>query len=716
LATFYSGRKIMKYLLTHLSSASDILAIPTMRRVCRLCLLAAFLPAASPPSRAQETVLPVIEVRGGAKSALTLEPDAERAALNATPGGVNLIEPQKIVGSKYTLRDILDHQPGVVLLDFFGGADHPILSVRGSGIQSHPQTRGVMLLDNGLPLNDADGAFHIGMIEARDARAILARRGTNAAHPAADALGGELEFRSLTGLDETGGIDVQYGSFGTMLTRAAVGGQFGGASDAHLSVSDSRSDGYRDHADQRRSALRANFGTFIGDDFENRTWLSYTDQKFDIPGPLTRALALHDPTTNINATLPMVRTTDPHRNTRQWRLANRSAFRTGEMGHDLGFYYQDTDDTFTSPTTVKASDTRTLGLQYTLNGKTGALDHAFSVFWARTSADIRYRFNPKNPAAPIRTLQPSQYDAEAKTLNLQWSGDLALSETLHLTGQLRWVESQRDLRQRTDASTQDKRWRWTAPKIGVRWTPVRDATFFANVGAAREAPTFDQMVRFKSPPPPPASMSMVPLQPQRVRTFEIGGRGKFADVLEWDIALYHARLKKELVEYSPDGINVYAFNYHGTTRHQGIELGLRHTWAMEGGTRLASRVSYNHSDFTFRDGVYRGNRLAGIPRHLLRAESIYERGALKFGPNVRWVIGKTPTDYSNLAHYDGYAVWGVKLYYASTRSLSFFLQADNLTDKRYIASVTTPAAAANDGAYYFPGNGRAFSGGMRYQF
>ncbi|MDR2259461.1 MAG: TonB-dependent receptor [Azoarcus sp.] len=680
--------------------------------------LAVFLPAmpllCSLPLWAQDAVLPTIEVKGSVPAALVPEAEVERATLESTPGGVNWIEPQKTIGSRYTLRDILDHQPGIVLLDFFGGADHPILSVRGSGIQSHPQTRGIMLLENGLPMNDADGAFHIGMVEARDARAILARRGTNALHPAADALGGELEFRSLTGLDETGGIDLQYGSFNTLLTRAAIGGRFG-TSDYHLSVSGSRSDGYRDHADQQRTALRANFGTIIGN-FENRTWISHTDQEFDIPGPLTRALALHDPTTNINATLPMVRTTDPHRETRQWRLANRSAFRTGEIGHDIGFYYQDTDDTFTSPTTVKASDARTFGLQYALNGKTGALAHEFSIFWARTSADIRYRFNPKNPAAPIRTLRPSQYDAGAKTLNLQWNGDLALSGTFHLTGQLRWVESQRDLRQKTDASTQDERWRWLAPRIGIRWTPVEEATFFVNFSAAREAPTFDQLVRFQSPPPPPASMRLVPLVPQRVRTFEIGGRGRLSEALEWDLALYRARIEKELVEYSPDGITTYTFNYHGTTRHQGIELGLRHVWAMEGGTRLASRVSYTHNDFTFRDGVYRGNRLAGIPRNLLQVESLYARGALEFGPNVRWVIGKTPTDYSNLAQYDGYAVWGLKLRYAPMKDLSFFLQADNLTDKRYIASVSTPAAADANGTHYFPGNGRAFSAGLRYQF
>ncbi|MDR3352318.1 MAG: TonB-dependent receptor, partial [Zoogloeaceae bacterium] len=571
------------------------------------CVFAALFPSLLSPLWAQETVLPVV-VQGGAQGALMSAPEEEQAALAATPGGVNWIEPQKVDGSKHTLRDILDYQPGIVLLDFFGGADYPILSIRGSGIQSQPQTRGVLLLENGLPLNDADGSFHIGMLEARDARAILARRGTNARHPAADALGGELEARSLTGEDEVGGIDLQYGSFNTLLARAALGGQFG-TSDAHLSVSGSRSDGYRNHADQQRSALRANFGTVFANGLENRTWLSYTDQKFDIPGPLTHALALRDPTTNINTTMPMVRTTDPHRQTRQWRLANRSAFATGTVGHDFGFYWQETDDTFSSPTTIKASDLRTFGLQYTLSARTGALDHELGVFWARTSADIRYRFNPRNPAAPIRTLSPTRYDATAKTLNLQWHGDLALSETLHLTGQLRGVETQRDLRQRVDANTQNARWRWLAPKLGIRWTPVKENTFFANFGVAREAPIFDQLVRFQSPPPLPARIRMTPLVPQRVRAFEVGGRGKIMAALDWDLTLYHARLEKELVEYSPDGINTYTFNYHGKTRHQGIELGLRHAHVTRGGTKLLSRMSYTHSDFTFRDGVYQGKRI-----------------------------------------------------------------------------------------------------------
>ncbi|MDR2129487.1 MAG: TonB-dependent receptor, partial [Burkholderiaceae bacterium] len=645
------------------------------RRVRLFAVLA--LPAFSVHAQEQgnEAVLPTVEVRSSATTD-TLAP--ERAALAATPGSVNLVLPPENNGRSHTLRDILDGQPGIVLLDFFGGVDQPILSVRGSGIQSHPQTRGILLLENGLPLNDADGAFHIGMTEARNARAIWARRGTSAQHPAADALGGEIDFSSLTGGDESGGIGLQYGSFNTWLARAALGGR-AGASDYHLSVSGTRSGGYREHADQQRSALRANFGTVFANGLENRTWLSYTDQKFDIPGPLTHALALHDPTTNINATMPMVRTTDPHRQTRQWRLANRSAFTTGGIGHELGFYWQDTDDAFTSPVTIKASDTRTFGLQYTLSAKAGALDHEWSAFWARTSADIRYRFNPLNPAAPIRTLLPTRYDATAETLNLQWRGTLALSETLDLTGQARWVESQRNLRQQTGGDTtaaqnhQDKRWHWLAPKIGIRWSPTPENTLFAHFGTAREAPTFDQLVRFQSPPPLPARMRMTALTPQRVRSFEIGGRGKLTAALDWQLTFYRARLTKELVEYSPDGITTDTFNYHGKTCHQGIELGLRHAHVTRGGTKLLSRMSYTHSDFTFRDGVYQGKRIAGTPRHMVQAESLYTRGGLKFGPNVRWVIGKTPVDHANQAQYDGYAVWGLKFVYAPQRDLSFFL-------------------------------------------
>ncbi len=64
---------------------------------------------------------------------------------------------------------------------FSGATDQPRLSIRGSGIQSNPVNRGVVLLQDGLPLNEADGSFVIGTLEPRNAA--LGQRPPGGEHP-----------------------------------------------------------------------------------------------------------------------------------------------------------------------------------------------------------------------------------------------------------------------------------------------------------------------------------------------------------------------------------------------------------------------------------------------------------------------------------------------------------------------------------------------------
>ncbi len=197
---------------------------------------------------------------------------SERDQLAQVPGGTNLAEPQK-QARLATLRDALDYQPGIVLQDFFGGTDQPRLSIRGSGIQSNPVNRGVLLLQDGLPLNEADGSFIIGLIEPRNAAFISARRGANATTAGATTLGGEIDFVSLTGADERGRLRLEGGSFGRRGAQAAVGAM-GERLDGRVSISSDRFDGYRHHSASQRDSLQANVG-FQGDgSFENRSYLS----------------------------------------------------------------------------------------------------------------------------------------------------------------------------------------------------------------------------------------------------------------------------------------------------------------------------------------------------------------------------------------------------------------------------------------------------------
>lgn len=179
---------------------------------CALALLA--LPAHAQQPAAE---LPAVTVRadGAGEGTAPLRPSAqaERERLERVPGGTNLALPQQ-ESRLATLRDALDYQPGIVIQDFFGATDQPRLSIRGSGIQSNPLNRGVLLLQDGMPLNEADGSFIIGLIEPRNAALISARRGANTLTPGATTLGGEVDFQSLTGADERGSVRAEAGSFG----------------------------------------------------------------------------------------------------------------------------------------------------------------------------------------------------------------------------------------------------------------------------------------------------------------------------------------------------------------------------------------------------------------------------------------------------------------------------------------------------------------------
>ncbi|MDR1530466.1 MAG: TonB-dependent receptor [Burkholderiales bacterium] len=663
-------------------------------------------------------VLPTVVVteRKSESETITPSPDTVRKSLKTTPGGTNFIEPAKHLGSKHTLRDFLDYQPGITLLDFFGGTDHPVLTIRGSGIQSHPLSRGVMLLENDLPFNEADGSFIIGMLETRDTGFVAVKRGANATNPASDSLGGELNFYNLTGREETGKVSAQYGSFGTAVGRAALGKAYD-SGDFHISASGSRSDGFRDHSDQKRYTVRANMG-FVFKNFENRTWVSYTDQKFDIPGPLTLDTVYDNPSENTNDVPPMVSTTDPHRETSQWRIANRSMIQTGRFNHDLGFYVQQMDDLFVSPTTTKDNEVTTYGAQYKLEtAHQNVLNYGVAFSFSQSSMDLYYSKNKNNPLPPIQTFRDARYDATARHISAQFHSQWQLIKNWQLSGLLRWVDTKRDIDSKDDNVSYNHDWDWLAPKVGLVWTPSQNHAFFANISTTREAPIVGDMIQFKPPPPPPAHMAVAELEPQKSVSYEIGARGDLADILSWDIVLYRSDIRKELLDYSPDGVNTYSYNYDGKTRHQGIELGLTSGWKLPSSYgRLDGRLSYTHNDFKFRDNVFRGNQIAGVPRDMISAQISYLYSAWRFDINSRTAIGRTYTDHGNQMSYGGYTIWGTRLYYELNKRISFFVQGDNLTDKKYVSSTNTPAVATATGVNYFPGSGRSVSAGLDIVF
>jgi len=129
------------------------------------------------------------------------------------------------------------------------------------------------------------------------------------------------------------------------------------------------------------------------------------------------------------------------------------------------------------------------------------------------------------------------------------------------------------------------------------------------------------------------------------------------------------------------------------------------------------RAAWTFSDFRFRGGEYAGKQIAGVPRHLLSAEALYRVGAWRFGPNLRWMPVSTPTDHANTpgAEQEAYALLGLKLEWREG-PWAVYLQADNVTDRRYASSyaIRNQATAAQPG--YLPGLGRSLTAGLTYRF
>ncbi|QVQ26073.1 TonB-dependent receptor family protein [Achromobacter deleyi] len=656
-----------------------------------------------------------------------LEPNLQRtqAELQAVPGGTNLTQPQQEV-RLITLRDALDYQPGVIVQEFFGGLDQPRLNIRGSGIQSNPLSRGILLMQDGLPLNDADGSFIISLLEPRNAGLISVRRGANALAPGASTLGGEVDFQSITGT-QGDFIRLGGGSFGTRNVTLAKGFE-DDRFDGRFSFGYDKSDGYRHHSSSERTSFQGNVG-FRRGAFENRTYLSYTDLKFDIPQPIPKARMYEDPRSVLgDGKTPQdlannVYLRDPHRDTTQFRLANRSFWGTENLNQTAGVYWQHTKDDFTNPQVANLTDGDTYGLLWQLAGKVGTVDYRVALDWQRSDMDrdlVAIR-----PADGQRLQRFGAYDLRAENRSAMVGLDWHLTPQFSVVGDLKYSQAVRDAHERNSGKTLDQDWNYATPKLGIIWQPAASQRWYANVSRSNEAPTFWEIVNGEVAAPmnpATASTSMSKLDLQRALTYEVGGDGTFTVAgrdQQWSVSLYRSKVEDELMSVTNEnGTPAGTYNYNGRTRHQGIEAGLSGTLPSPGEGMFDYRLAYTLSDFRFRSGEYEGNRIAGVPRHLLSAEVMYRIGGLRLGPNLRWLMSDTETNHANApgTQQEAYALLGFKIAYEYDAHWSGYLTADNLTNKTYASSYAIRNTATPAMPIFLPGNGRAFSAGLAYKF
>lgn len=632
----------------------------------------------------------------------------KRAELARIPGGAGLVDAETYKsGRSSTLQDALGLAPGVFVQPRFG-AEEARLSIRGSGLQRTFHQRGILLLQDGVPINLADGSGDFQAIEPLALEHIEVLRGANAWRYGAANLGGALNFVTPNG-QTAAPVDLRTegGSFGYRRLFAALAEDFG-AWNAYLSVSDSAQDGFREHAEQANQRYFANLGGRLNQRLATRFYLTHVETDSELPGNLSKAQLRDDPEQAAAGSLGG----DQKRDFGLNRIGNLTSLELG-AGHrlELASYYS--EKALWHPIfQVLDVDSEDYGLRLTHKwaNATGWRWQAGVEAAQGRNWDSRYRNVDGHAGRKLNELHQT-----ARNLNVFSELEVPLAERWALLGGLTWLHQQREVDDRLQCNAfvsgfclaQDesfaKTYQGRVARLGLRHELSDGLQLFGNLSQSFEPPTFSELS---------GGAIVSENQAQQADTLELGLRLN-REHLALDLALYRSQIRDELIGYSDPNnpTNVITTNAERSV-HQGVELGVE--WRM---AQFVLRGQYLLNDFRFDDDpAYGDNRIAGVPSQFLKGEALWQQEGWYAGPTFEWVPVHYAVDHAESLYAEGYAIWGLKGGYRPSEGLGFFVEGRNLADKTYVATTGVVADAhGEDAALFLPGDGRSLYAGLEWR-
>ena len=684
-----------------------------------LCLLAGHADA----QESAAATLSELSVEGAGGGSLTVPSvAAQRAAVNATVGSVAFVD-AKDFQDRYanTLRDTLKDVPGVYVQERYG--QELRLSVRGSGISRGFHLRGLELLQDGIPLNLADGSGDFYQIDPLGLRSIAVYKGGNALAFGATTLGGAIDFVTPTAQTALAPniLRIDGGSFNTIRENFQFS-RISGPADFLINGTLTNSDSYRTHEAQRTQNFNANLGYQLAPGVETRFYVGVylTDQK--LPGTLSLYNALNNPT----LANPSAIAGNQSRKVETERVANRTSFvlDVGKLDIDTWAIHK---SLYHPIFQVIDQDGWTYGIaphwagSFDVAGYRNDTILGLRAFAGQNSALQFVNVAGQRGAQTLRALQSaSNYEAYGE--NRFWFlPDMALMTGAKAFSSNRTYSNKGGFSGANQfPSFGNETYAGVNPKLGLLWQLLPEIQVFGDITRSRDVPDFSDLAQMNA-----LNTTFVPLRAQRAVTYEAGTRGRI-DRLSWDVTLYRSEIRDELINFAINpALNIPAATFNAPrTRHQGVEaavsLDLARDVVRTGDGLVVSQI-WTHNDFRFvRDPVFADNQIAGIPTDVLRTVLTYrDRDGFHISPSVDWVPQGAFADHANTLKVPGYAVFNLAAGIDFRNGVSLFVDARNLTDTRYvsdIAVVTNAATVAGGPVAFYPGVGRSIFGGIRAGF
>ena len=629
------------------------------------------------------------------------------------PGGASIVDLNQVrEGRQSTWSDSLGMAPGVFIQDRFG-SEEARLAIRGSGLSRTYHGFGTKVMQDGVPINYADGMFDMQTLDPNASRYVEVLRGPNATTYGATTLGGAINFVAPTGYTSPSFVGkAELGSFGynkVFGSTAGVGKPTDGGGnvwDYYVAGSQTKQDGFRQHAEMENQKLLANFGLKVNRDVESRFYVVAVRSRTQLPGYLTKAQL--ESTPNIrNSGAGYVNDNNQRRDVDSQRLANKTTVRDGNNVYEFAAYVMNYNLWHPISYGIIQQNVDTQGGHFKLTNTSG--ENQVTVAYLPSTGTTKGTRHGANDNGLVTGNPTNDYTQKSTNHTFFVEDKYRISEKTTLVGALQYDKANRKVSDVVSTSASDNydhdfsQW---SPRVGVTHDLTPKNQVFASVSRNFEAPIHGL-----------AGSTTLANKAQRGTTFEVGTRGEAIDghsQYGWDATFYRSNLRNEFLSAcvvpgcSPAStINV------PKSMHQGVELGLSHLYARQ----IDSRMALLYSDFKFVDNsAYGNNQLPGFPPIIVRAESLYRFGSevngkpsFYAGPKMEWVPRKAPMDNTNSVYRDGYTLVGFKAGQAIDKKWSWFADARNLTTKKYAAdsSISANLAGVNTAAMYYPGDGRA---------
>jgi iron complex outermembrane receptor protein len=681
---------------------------------------------------AGENTTPIIEIKELAnKSSTQLDIKDARALIKTIPGGASITDLEDVrKGRQSTWQDSLGYTPGVYIQDRFGSEEARV-SIRGSALSRTFHSFGIKILQDGVPINYADGFFDMQTVDPNASSYVEVLRGPNASIYGATTLGGAINFVTPTGLNNPGTkIRAEAGSFAYRKIFASTAGSSdfkdsGNLYDYYLAGSTTFQNGFRDHAEMENQKIIGNVGIKISNDLETRFYLSAVRSRSQLPGYLTKAELESDSSQANSSTTAGIQ---PYRNKNNYRrdvdsqrISNKTTYTSGNNTYEFAVYAMNYE-LWHPISSIVEQHAQTYGghIKFTNVTDKNKLTLAYLPSYGTTDGTSKPTDNMGNSSGAAT----SDYTQTSTNHSFLIEDKYNLTSKTLLVAALQYDSARRKVSDIGSASTSiannfNRLYNQWSPRVGLIYNISSDNQIFGSISRNFEAPIMGT-----------AGNSTTARSAQSGVTYEIGSRGQaqwgdVAQKIKWDLTLFRANLKNEFqtmcpITYPNCTSGASTINVPNTI-HQGIEFGGQAFL----NNYLEVKTALLYSDFKFDNNeIYRNNKMPGFAPVLLRAEMLYHSGSADkdsypnfyAGPKIEYA-SRAPMDNTNSLYNDPFTIFGFKAGQNINKTWSWFLDVRNIADKKYAATTNISSNySGTGGAAYYPGDGRSAYMGIEAKF